>query len=90
MNISVTATVLNVSDDFSLLDDACVLQSIGWMGNDFEFTRSATQDLLGFEFNNTTIGADLAGLDEVILAAFEGYDQCVEDMVGGMATANEG
>merc|ERR1712013_243389 len=50
-------------------DDACVLQSIGWMGNDFEFDEDQ-------------IEADVMSLDPVVTAPlFAGHEDCVDQVM---------
>merc|ERR1711915_407416 len=50
-------------------DDACVLQSIGWMGNDFEFDEDQ-------------IEADVMSLDPVVTAPlFAGHQDCVDQVM---------
>merc|ERR1712211_93456 len=50
-------------------DDACVLQSIGWMGNDFEFDEDQ-------------IEADVMSLDPVVTALlFAGHEDCVDQVM---------
>merc|ERR1712111_257784 len=50
-------------------DDACVLQSIGWMGNDFEFDEDQ-------------IEADVMSLDPVVTAPlFAGHEDCVDQVI---------
>ena len=39
-----------------LSDDACVLQSIGWMGNDFEFDEDQIEaDVMRQNYNNSLL-----------------------------------
>merc|ERR1712013_421174 len=50
-------------------DDSCVLQSIGWMGNDFEFDEDQ-------------IEADVMRLDPVVTAPlFAGHEDCVDQVM---------
>merc|ERR1712233_30610 len=50
-------------------DDACVLQSIGWMDEDFEFNEDA-------------IMSDVSSLDPVVTGPlFEGHEDCVAEVL---------
>merc|ERR1712193_420354 len=50
-------------------DDACVLQSIGWMNEDFDFDEA-------------TIEADVTSLDPVVTAPlFAGHEDCVNHVM---------
>merc|ERR1739844_609095 len=50
-------------------DDACVLQTLGWMDEDFEFNEEA-------------IHSDVLSLDPVVSAPlFEGHEDCVNQVM---------
>jgi hypothetical protein len=56
-----------VEDEYA--DDACVLQTLGWMDEDFEFNEEA-------------IHSDVLSLDPVVSAPlFEGHEDCVNQVM---------